>query len=101
MIYQLNVPAAVPGVEEIRVLEWHRKAGEAVAAGELLVELETHKAIVEVRAAQAGVLRRIVADAGEWRSIGLPIALFSSEADETLPEDTAAAAAMAVEFEVT
>ena len=101
MIYQLAVPAAVPGVEEIRILEWHKEPGATITPGEMLVELETHKAIIEVRAAQAGVLRQILAQAGDWRVIGLPMALFSSEADEPLPADTTAASPMLVEFAVT
>jgi pyruvate/2-oxoglutarate dehydrogenase complex dihydrolipoamide acyltransferase (E2) component len=101
MIYQLTVPAAVPGVEEIRILEWHKEPGAAIETGELIVELETHKAVIEVRAGQTGVLRQVLAQAGDWRTIGLPLALFSSEPDEALPSDSASAATMLVEFEVT
>jgi len=64
MIYQLTVPAAVPGVEEIRILEWHKEPGATIEAGDMIVELETHKAIIEVRAAQTGVLRQVLAPAG-------------------------------------
>ncbi len=97
----MTVPAAVPGVEEIRILEWHKQPGSAIESGELLVELETHKAVIEVRAGQAGILRKILAEAGDWRTIGLPVALFSSEAEEALPSDMAGASPMLVEFEVT
>ncbi len=101
MIYQLSVPAAVPGVEEIRILEWHKGPGDVVEPGDLVVEFETHKAVIEIRAAQAGVLREIFAPAGDWRAIGLPVGCFSSTADEDLPADVAAASTMRVEFEVT
>lgn len=101
MIYQLSVPAAVPGVEEIRILQWHNEPGVPIQAGDLIVELETHKAVIEVRAGQAGVLRQILAKEGDWRAIGLPVALFSSDAGEPLPSDGAGASAMLVEFEVT
>jgi pyruvate/2-oxoglutarate dehydrogenase complex dihydrolipoamide acyltransferase (E2) component len=101
MIYQLTVPAAVPGVEEIRILEWHKQPGDEIATGDLIVELETHKAIIEVRADQKGILRKLLANAGDWRTIGLPVALFSTEATEELPSDPAAASAMMVQFEVT
>ncbi len=101
MIYQLIVPAAVPGVEEIRILEWHRKPGASIESGDLIVELETHKAVIEVRAGQAGVLRQILADSGDWRTIGLPLALFSSDATEVIPAETSAASPMLIEFEVT
>ena len=101
MIYQLSVPVAVPGVEEIRVLEWHHQPGTTVAIGELIVELETHKAVIEIRAGQAGVLRQVLAQAGDWRAVGLPLALFSSEANEALLTDAADAVPMLAEFEVT
>jgi pyruvate/2-oxoglutarate dehydrogenase complex dihydrolipoamide acyltransferase (E2) component len=101
MIYQLSVSAVVPGVEEIRILEWHREPGAAIKSGDLIVELETHKAVIEVRAAQEGVLREILAKAGDWRAIGVPMALFSSGANEELPANAQGAAAMLVEFEVT
>jgi pyruvate/2-oxoglutarate dehydrogenase complex dihydrolipoamide acyltransferase (E2) component len=101
MIYQLSVTAVVPGVEEIRILEWHKEPGATIASGDLLVELETHKAVIEIRADQAGVLRQILANAGDWRTIGLPIALFSSEPSEEIPSDASGAHAMLVQFEVT
>jgi pyruvate/2-oxoglutarate dehydrogenase complex dihydrolipoamide acyltransferase (E2) component len=100
MIYQLTVPAAVPGVEEVRILEWHKAPGAEVAAGEMILELETHKAVIEVRAGQSGVLRQILAQAGDWRTIGLPLAIFSSSPEEALPADAAGASPMPVEFEV-
>jgi pyruvate/2-oxoglutarate dehydrogenase complex dihydrolipoamide acyltransferase (E2) component len=100
MIYHLTVPQAVPGVEEIRVLEWHGQPGTAFEPGDLIVELETHKAVVEARAGQRGVLREIKADAGHWRAIGLTLALFSDEADETLPQDQASAPDLPIEFAI-
>ncbi len=101
MIYQLSVPAAVPGVEEIRILEWHGEAGADFESGDLIVELETHKAIVEVRAGQKGTLRAILAEPGDWKAIGLRLALFSDDADEALPADDAEAGDLLVEFDVT
>lgn len=100
MIYQLSVPAAVPGVEEIRVLEWHGEVGTVFEVGDLIVELETHKAVVEARAGQRGVLRQITSGPGDWRAIGLVLALFSDDADEALPEEGASASDLLIEFDV-
>ncbi|MCE2574219.1 lipoyl domain-containing protein [Komagataeibacter sp. FNDCR2] len=100
MIYQLSVPAAVPGVEEIRILEWHGEPGTAFETGDLIVELETHKAVVEVRAGQPGVLRVIDAQPGDWLGIGLRLALFTDTADEALPEGRAPVADIPVDFAV-
>lgn len=101
MIYQLSVPAAVPGVEEIRILEWHGDPGTTFESGDLIVELETHKAVVEVRAGQAGVLRAILAEAGDWREIGVRLALFSDDVGEDLPTPESDAGDLMVEFDVT
>lgn len=101
MIYQLSVPAAVPGVEEIRILEWHGDPGTSFESGDLIVELETHKAVVEVRAGQAGVLRAILAEPGDWREIGVRLALFSDDAGEDLPDPESEAGDLLVEFDVT
>jgi pyruvate/2-oxoglutarate dehydrogenase complex dihydrolipoamide acyltransferase (E2) component len=102
MIYQLVVPGPIEDVEEVRVLEWHRQEGGAFEAGALLVELETHKAVIEVRPAQAGVLRRVLCQPGAWQQIGKPLALLSDTADEALPEEAVRdAEPLPVEFEVT
>ncbi len=101
MIYQLSVPAAVPGVEEIRVLEWHGHVGSPFAVGDLIVELETHKAVVEVRSGQAGVLRGVRAEPGDWVGLEKILAVFSDTAEESLPADSDSLADLAVEFEVT
>ena len=98
MIYQLTVPAVAEDVEEIRILEWHGAPGQAFAAGDLIVEFETHKALVEVRAGQPGVLRLLMADEGEWSAIGGAIALFSDDAGEALPDDTDGVATLVVDF---
>lgn len=101
MIYQLTVPAAVPDVEEIRILEWHGEPGTAFAEGDLIVELETHKAVVEVRSGQAGVLRAVLAETGDWRQVGLRLALFSDDAGEPLPGENDPAGELIVDYEIT
>jgi pyruvate/2-oxoglutarate dehydrogenase complex dihydrolipoamide acyltransferase (E2) component len=100
MIYALTVPGPIEDVEEVRVLEWHGEPGRAFVAGELVVELETHKALVEVRAGQAGVLRKILCEAGDWQAVGRPLALLSDDAGEALPESADGAPLLAVDFEV-
>jgi pyruvate/2-oxoglutarate dehydrogenase complex dihydrolipoamide acyltransferase (E2) component len=100
MIYQLSVPA-VADVEEIRVLEWHGEIGRRFSPGDLIVELETHKAIVEVRAGQSGFLRKILSEAGKWQQIGLPVAVFSDDEGEPIPDGVEANKDLAVEFEIT
>ncbi len=98
MILQVTVPAMADDVEEIRILEWHGEPGRVFQPGELIVEFETYKALVEVRASQAGVLRRVLVAPGDWVRVGSPVALFSDAPDEPLPDQAAGAAEMPIEF---
>lgn len=100
MIYALTVPGPIEDSEEVRVLEWHHGVGDAVDTGDLLVELETHKALVEVRAAQPGHLRQIICPDGDWCAIGKPLALLSETADESIDTDAEGLPMMPVNFEV-
>ena len=100
MIYNLSVPGPIEDVEEVRVLEWHSTVGGVCEAGELIVEMETHKAIVEVRAGQRGILRTILVQAGDWQAIGRPLALLSDAAGEPLPASDEGTTPLIVEFEI-
>lgn len=101
MIRRLVIPGPIEDVEEFRVLEWHRAEGGSFAAGELLVEVETQKAIIEVWTETAGVLRRILSRAGEWQKLDRPLALVSDAPDEEVPAEVPAGApALDVVFEV-
>lgn len=87
MIYRLTAPPTIEDGDAVRVLEWHRAPGEAIGPGELLVELETHKALIEVRATHAAILRAIACAEGEWCPLGNELALLSDRADEPLRHD--------------
>ncbi|HVZ48649.1 MAG TPA: biotin/lipoyl-containing protein, partial [Gemmatimonadaceae bacterium] len=54
----IHVPPLGESITEATVSRWMRQEGDAVAAGETLVELETDKITVEVPALKAGVLTR-------------------------------------------
>ena len=87
MLYKLVLPGPIEDLTELRVLEWHGEPGTGFEAGELMVELDTHKAVVEIRASSKTVLRRILVAPGEWQRVGEPLAILSDSADESLPEN--------------
>ena len=64
------VPQLGESVIEARVARWLKREGEAIAAGEPLVELETDKIDLEVNAETAGVLSRIERKDGEDVKVG-------------------------------
>jgi len=66
----IRVPALGESVTEATIGKWFKKAGDAVAVDEPLVELETDKVTIEVPAPAAGTLSEIAAKDGETVSVG-------------------------------
>src|SRR5213596_1823129 len=62
---EIRVPTLGESVTEATIGRWFKKAGDAVAVDEPLVELETDKVTIEVPAPSAGVLGEIAAKDGE------------------------------------
>jgi pyruvate dehydrogenase E2 component (dihydrolipoamide acetyltransferase) len=66
------------------LVRWVKKVGDKVHRGDVVAEIETDKATVEVEAFEAGTLLRIIANPGETLPVGQPIATIG-EAGEALP----------------
>ena len=67
---EIRVPTLGESVTEATIGRWFKKAGDAVAVDEPLVELETDKVTIEVPAPAAGVLAEIAAKDGETVAVG-------------------------------
>jgi len=67
---EIRVPTLGESVTEATIGRWFKKAGDAVAVDEPLVELETDKVTIEVPAPSAGVLGEIAANDGETVAVG-------------------------------
>ena len=70
MTIDITVPVLGESVTEATVMRWHKAPGEAVALDETLVELETDKIAVEVKAESTGALAEIVAGEGADVEVG-------------------------------
>ncbi|PZQ85285.1 MAG: dihydrolipoamide succinyltransferase [Ancylobacter novellus] len=70
MATEIRVPTLGESVTEATIGKWFKKAGDAVAADEPIVELETDKVTIEVPAPAAGVLSEIIAKDGETVGVG-------------------------------
>src|ERR1700689_3959645 len=70
---EIRVPPLGESVTEATIGRWFKKAGDAVAVDEPLVELETDKVTIEVPAPSAGVLGEIAAKDGETVAGGAPL----------------------------
>ncbi|RME82981.1 MAG: FAD-binding protein, partial [Zetaproteobacteria bacterium] len=68
------------------VARWLKKEGDAVESGEVIAEVETDKATMELEAPEDGVLAKILAPEGSTVPVGAPIAVLAEEGEE-VPED--------------
>jgi pyruvate dehydrogenase E2 component (dihydrolipoamide acetyltransferase) len=70
-------------MEEGKLLSWHKQEGDRVTDGDVLAEVETDKAVMELQARGAGVLRKIFASAGATIEVGNIVAVIA-EPDEDI-----------------
>ena len=63
-MHSIIMPQAGQTMEDGLVLRWLKQEGEPVEAGEVVLEVETDKAIIEIPSEEAGILRRILATEG-------------------------------------
>jgi pyruvate dehydrogenase E2 component (dihydrolipoamide acetyltransferase) len=76
-------------MQEGTLVRWLRNEGEAIAKGDVLAEIETDKATVEVESSAAGIVRRLLVDQGAVVPIGDPIAIVGDK-DEKIEIPSAA-----------
>ncbi|KAI6044941.1 pyruvate dehydrogenase [Pisolithus marmoratus] len=77
------MPAMSPTMTEGGIAAWKKKEGEAFSAGDVLLEIETDKATIDVEAQDDGVLAKIIIPDGTKNvSVGSPIAIVAEEGDD-------------------
>ena len=85
MAYEIVVPRLGLTMEEGRIVEWFKKAGETVEAGEPLFAVETDKVVLEVEAAVGGIVHPLPDLPDEPMPIGTPIGYILAPGEE-LPQ---------------
>ncbi|MBO1752502.1 2-oxo acid dehydrogenase subunit E2 [Actinotalea sp. BY-33] len=78
------MPRLSDTMTEGTIAAWHKKPGDPVKAGEILVEVETDKALMEQEAYDAGTLVEILVAEGEQVEIGTPIARLDDGIDHAV-----------------
>jgi len=78
MATQVVMEALSPTMEEGRLVEWKKQEGEQVAAGDVLAEVETDKAVMELVARVSGVLLRQTVKAGQTVPVSTPVAVIGA-----------------------
>ncbi len=80
MAIEIKVPSLGESVTTATIARWMKKPGDAVAADEPVVELETDKVTVEVPSPSAGVLGEIVAQEGAEVEVGAILGIIGESA---------------------
>jgi len=76
-----KLPDLGEGLIEAEIVEWHVKAGDAVKTDQLMLAVETAKAIVEIPSPQTGVIEHTFGEIGDTVHIGEPLVEYEGEAD--------------------
>ncbi|MDP9205057.1 MAG: 2-oxo acid dehydrogenase subunit E2 [Gemmatimonadota bacterium] len=91
MATKVVMEALSPTMEEGRLVKWNKNEGDAVKSGDVLAEVETDKAVMELVARGDGVLRRRLANEGDASPVGTLLAVIGS-ADENIDSIVGASA---------
>ncbi|HKC97704.1 MAG TPA: dihydrolipoamide acetyltransferase family protein [Methylomirabilota bacterium] len=81
-VTKVVMPKLSDAMETGKIIKWLKKEGDRIAGGDILAEVETDKADVEMEAFGAGVLRKILVPAGESAAIGALIGVIAEPGDD-------------------
>merc|ERR1719427_1043970 len=78
----VNMPSLSPTMEEGTIVKWYKAEGEAIAAGDVLCDIQTDKAVVAMEADEDGVVAKIIMEEGSGAKAGTLIALLVGEGED-------------------
>src|SRR5215467_2056251 len=81
-VTKVVMPKLSDAMESGKIIKWLKKEGDRIQGGDILAEVETDKADVEMEAFGAGVLRKILVPAGESAAIGALIGVIAEPGDD-------------------
>jgi pyruvate dehydrogenase E2 component (dihydrolipoamide acetyltransferase) len=97
MISEVVMPQMGADMEEGTIVRWLKNEGDEVDRGEIIAEIETDKADVEIEAFESGVFRKVLVPEGETVSVGTVIAVVASQDEDISKYEGASAPAKPVE----
>ena len=79
LVTPILMPQAGQSMEEGTVVKWHVQPGDVISVGQVIFEIETDKATMEIESDHAGRLARIVVNVGETVPVKVPVAYLSDD----------------------
>ncbi|WP_317931204.1 dihydrolipoamide acetyltransferase family protein [Halioxenophilus sp. WMMB6] len=87
-----QLPDLGEGLKEAEIVEWHVKPGDQVECDQLLLSVETDKAVVDIPSPRAGRIVNLCGAVGDLIPVGSPLVEFEDEGSESNPQRPASAA---------
>jgi pyruvate/2-oxoglutarate dehydrogenase complex dihydrolipoamide acyltransferase (E2) component len=74
MVTEFQMPKLGHAMEEATVIQWYAEVGSAIQKGQVILDVETDKAVLGVETTISGVVVAILAEVGEQLPVGAPLA---------------------------
>ena len=81
-----NLPDLGEGLPDAEIVEWHVETGDEVSEGQILVSVETAKAIIDIPSPQAGRIARLYGRESDVIDTGKPLLAFASDESDEVAE---------------
>ena len=81
-MFEITLPKAGKGMKDATIVRWLKSEGEAVQAGEVLLELQTDRATIEVESPHSGTLRKILVPQRATIPVAAPIAMIGDPGED-------------------
>ena len=86
MDYKIIMPVLSDTMDKGKLIKWRVKEGDVVHKGDVIAEVESDKAIMEVQTFKDGIVKKLLVKEGEEVPIKTPIAIIETEAKEETPK---------------
>jgi Pyruvate/2-oxoglutarate dehydrogenase complex, dihydrolipoamide acyltransferase (E2) component, and related enzymes len=96
-MFEYELPDVGEGVAEGEIVAWHVEPGDPVSEDEVLADVETDKAVVDLPSPVDGVVQELHADSGDMVAVGSVVVTIDTDADADSTEETATADADSTE----
>ena len=81
MDYEIKMPVLSDTMESGKLIKWHVKEGQSVKKGDVIADVESDKAIMEIQTFKSGVVKKLFSKEGENIDIGKTIAVIETETE--------------------
>jgi pyruvate dehydrogenase E2 component (dihydrolipoamide acetyltransferase) len=86
-MWKVEIPKTESKVEEATLAKWYKKEGDKVQKDELIAEIETFKALIEINSPHDGILYKIIVQEGDTVPVNTVIAIIAEEGETISEED--------------